>query len=71
MRATPNLRDGPMPSSRHDGNNGAFSVSLDEDECMMQLHPPRADWINNYPYYLHLWQKPKGEPNVGQIKVSR
>jgi hypothetical protein len=28
----------------------------DDDDCVMQLHPPRADWINNHPYCLHLWR---------------
>lgn len=31
----------------------------DEDEAVMQLHPPRADWVNNHEFCLHLW-KPTG-----------
>jgi len=27
-----------------------------EDECVMQLHPPKADYINCHPYCLHLWK---------------
>jgi hypothetical protein len=27
----------------------------DDDDCVMQLHPPKADWVNNHPYCLHLW----------------
>lgn len=28
----------------------------DEDECVMQLHPPKYNYINNHPYCLHLWR---------------
>jgi hypothetical protein len=27
-----------------------------EDECVVQFHPPRADYINNHPTCLHLWK---------------
>lgn len=27
-----------------------------DDECVMQLHVPKADWVNNHPYCLHLWK---------------
>lgn len=27
-----------------------------DDETVMQLHPPRAEWVNNHPYCLHLWR---------------
>lgn len=27
-----------------------------EDEAVMQLHPPRSDWISNHPHCLHLWR---------------
>lgn len=30
-------------------------------EAVMQLHPPRRDWVSEHPYCLHLW-RPKGEP---------
>lgn len=30
------------------------------DECVMQLHVPRAEHINHHPYCLHLW-KPQDE----------
>lgn len=32
----------------------------DEEEAVMQLHPPRSTWINNHPYCLHLW-RPTGK----------
>jgi hypothetical protein len=27
-----------------------------EDECVMQLHPPKADYVNNHRNCLHLWR---------------
>jgi hypothetical protein len=27
-----------------------------DDEAVMQLHPPKKDWVNNHPYCLHLWR---------------
>lgn len=27
-----------------------------DDECVMQLHPPREDWISNHKNCLHLWK---------------
>jgi hypothetical protein len=27
-----------------------------DDETVMQLHPPKADHVNNHPYCLHLWK---------------
>ena len=27
----------------------------DEEEAVMQLHPPKSTWINNHPFCLHLW----------------
>ncbi len=30
------------------------------DACVMQLHPPRSEWVNNHPYCLHLW-RPVGQ----------
>lgn len=28
----------------------------DDDDCVVQYHPPRAAHINNHPYCLHLWR---------------
>lgn len=27
-----------------------------EDECVMQLHPPKSEYVSNHPYCLHLWR---------------
>lgn len=36
------------------------SLFWDDEECVMQLHPPRSQWINQHPYCLHMW-KPKNQ----------
>lgn len=28
----------------------------DDEECVMQLHPPKSQYVNNHPYCLHLWR---------------
>jgi hypothetical protein len=32
------------------------SLFWDDEDCVMQLHPPRSQWINNHPTCLHLWR---------------
>jgi hypothetical protein len=27
-----------------------------DDECAMQLHPPKSDYVNCHPFTLHLWR---------------
>ena len=27
-----------------------------EDECVIQYHPPKKDYVNCHPYCLHLWK---------------
>ena len=27
-----------------------------EDECVVQYHPPKEDYVNQHPYCLHLWR---------------
>lgn len=31
----------------------------DDEECVIQYHPPKSDYVNNHPNVLHLW-KPVG-----------
>ena len=38
----------------------------DDEECVMQLHPPRSRWINLHPYTLHLWRPWK---SAGEIPL--
>jgi hypothetical protein len=28
----------------------------DAEECVVQFHPPRSQWISNHPHCLHLWR---------------
>ena len=37
----------------------AFIKSLfwDEEEMVIQYHPPRSQYVNKHPYCLHLWRK--------------
>lgn len=28
-----------------------------EDDCVVQYHPPRSEYVNNHSYCLHLWRK--------------
>ncbi len=32
------------------------SFFWEDDQAVMQLHPPKRDWVNNHPYCLHLWR---------------
>lgn len=27
-----------------------------EDECVIQFHPPKSEYVNNHPYCLHMWR---------------
>lgn len=31
-----------------------------EDECVVQFHPAKEDYVNNHPYVLHLWRPVDG-----------
>ena len=33
----------------------------DEEDCVVQYHPPRSELVNNHSFCLHLWR-----PNAGQ-----
>jgi len=28
-----------------------------DDECVIQYHPPKKEYVNLHPYCLHLWKK--------------
>ena len=30
------------------------------EECVVQYHPPKSDYVNNYPYCIHLWRPTGG-----------
>lgn len=31
-----------------------------EEECVVQFHPPKSEYVNHHPHCLHLW-RPLGE----------
>lgn len=33
---------------------------FEDEETVVQYHPPKSEYVNNYPYCLHLW-KPLGK----------
>lgn len=36
------------------------SMFWDEDDCVIQYHPAKSEYVNNHPYCLHLW-RPEGQ----------
>ena len=40
------------------------SLFWSDDECVMQLHPAKADYINQHSYCLHLWR-----PKLAEIPM--
>lgn len=28
----------------------------DDDDCVIQYHPPKSEYVNNHSYCLHLWR---------------
>lgn len=40
------------------------SLFWDEEDCVVQFHPPKDQYVNNHPYCLHLWK-----PNKTQIPL--
>ena len=42
----------------------------EDEECVMQLHPPKSDYVNRHPYVLHLWRPLDGKiPRPKRIQV--
>jgi len=33
------------------------NIFWDEEECVVQYHPPKSEYINLHPFCLHLWKK--------------
>ncbi len=31
-------------------------IFWDEEDCVLQYHPPKSDYVNNHPHCLHLWR---------------
>lgn len=32
-------------------------IFWDDEECVVQYHPPKSEYVNVHPYCLHLWKK--------------
>jgi len=28
----------------------------DDEDCVLQYHPPKSEYVNDHPYCLHLWR---------------
>lgn len=42
-----------------------------EEDCVVQYHPPKSEYINNNPYVLHLWKPINSEiPTPPSILVG-
>ncbi|CAM3772184.1 DUF7694 domain-containing protein [Vibrio vulnificus] len=33
------------------------SLFWDDEDAVIQIHPPKSQYVNNHPYTLHLWRK--------------
>jgi hypothetical protein len=36
----------------------------DDEECVIQYHPPKSEYVNNHENTLHLWRPTKGKVAV-------
>lgn len=32
-------------------------IFWDEEDAVIQIHPPKSEYVDNHPYCLHLWRK--------------
>jgi hypothetical protein len=32
------------------------NIFWDEDDCCIQFHPPKSEYVNNHPFCLHIWR---------------
>lgn len=37
-------------------------IFWNEDETVIQIHPPKKEYVNLHPHCLHLWRKKDSEP---------
>lgn len=43
----------------------------DDEECVVEFHPPKSDYVNNHAYVLHLWRSNRVEfPRPPSILVG-
>lgn len=36
----------------------------DDEECVIQFHPPKSEYVNNHPYCLHMWRDLVSPPRM-------
>ncbi len=47
------------------------NIFWDEEDLVVQYHPPKSEYINNHPYCLHLWKSIKEKmPKPPKIMVG-
>lgn len=39
------------------------AIFWDDEDCAVQYHPPKSEYVNNHPYCLHLW-RPTGSQQI-------
>lgn len=32
------------------------SIFWDDEDCVIQYHPPKSEYVNNHPHVLHMWR---------------
>ena len=32
-------------------------IFWEDEECVVQFHPPKSQYVNTHPYCLHMWRK--------------
>jgi hypothetical protein len=37
---------------------------FEDEECVLQFHPPRSKYVNRHPFTLHLWRDQMGEQEL-------
>lgn len=42
----------------------------DPEECVIQFHPPKSEYVNYHPYCLHLWKPPFEVPLPPSILIG-
>lgn len=40
-----------------DEMNLTKEIFWDDEECVVQFHPPKSEYVNCHPFCLHLWKK--------------
>ena len=46
-------------------------IFWDDEDCVVQYHPPKSEYVNNHPYVLHLWRLTNAElPRPHSIMVG-